>query len=67
MSAQLARRFLILGAPGSGKSTIAERIIKTYALPHIVVGNLLRQQIQQRSGNVSFEFFCLIFIIIFFH
>lgn len=51
MAAQIARRLVILGAPGSGKGTIATRIAKTYGMPYIVVGDLLRQQIQQRSDD----------------
>lgn len=50
MAAQIARRLLILGAPGSGKGTIATRISQTYGFSHVVVGDLLRQQILQRSG-----------------
>ena len=50
MAAQIARRLLILGAPGSGKGTIATRISQTYGISHVVVGDLLRQQILQRSG-----------------
>ncbi|CAF1402111.1 unnamed protein product [Rotaria socialis] len=49
MSAHIARRLVILGAPGSGKGTIASRIVKTYGMPHIVVGDLLRQHIQRKS------------------
>jgi len=49
MSSQIARRLVILGAPGSGKGTIASRIVKSYGMPHIVVGDLLRQHIQRKS------------------
>jgi len=49
MASQFARRLIILGAPGSGKGTIASRIVKTYGMPHIVVGDLLRQNIQQKT------------------
>jgi len=49
MTSQIARRLVILGAPGSGKGTIASRIVKTYGMPHIVVGDLLRQHIQRKS------------------
>jgi adenylate kinase family enzyme len=55
MSSQIARRLVILGAPGSGKGTIASRIVKTYGMPHIVVGDLLRQHIQKNTGKC---FFC---------
>ncbi|CAF0975873.1 unnamed protein product [Adineta steineri] len=51
MTSQIARRLLILGAPGSGKGTIASRIAKTYGTPHIVVGDLLRQHIQRKSDE----------------
>ena len=51
MAAQIARRLVILGAPGSGKGAIASRIVKSYGMPYIVVGDLLRQHIQQKSGN----------------
>ena len=49
MTTQIARRLVILGAPGSGKGTIASRIVKTYGMPHIVVGDLLRQHIQRKT------------------
>jgi adenylate kinase family enzyme len=53
MTSQIARRLVILGAPGSGKGTIASRIVKTYGMAHIVVGDLLRQHIQRQSGKLS--------------
>jgi len=56
MTSHIARRLIILGAPGSGKGTIAGRIVKTYGMPHIVVGDLLRQHIQRKSGKL----FCII-------
>jgi adenylate kinase family enzyme len=55
MATQIARRLVILGAPGSGKGTIAARIVKTYGMPHIVVGDLLRQHIQRKSGIYIFS------------
>jgi adenylate kinase family enzyme len=60
MASQIARRLVILGAPGSGKGTIASRIVKTYGMSHIVVGDLLRQHIQRKSGNFNIH-------MIFFH
>lgn len=57
MTSQIARRLVILGAPGSGKGTIASRIIKTYGMPHIVVGDLLRQHVQKKSGKFYFDIF----------
>jgi adenylate kinase family enzyme len=55
MTSHIARRLIILGAPGSGKGTIAGRIVKTYGMPHIVVGDLLRQHIQRKSGKFFFS------------
>ena len=57
MTSQIARRLVILGAPGSGKGTIPSRIIKTYGMPHIVVGDLLRQHVQKKSGKFYFYIF----------
>ena len=57
MATHIARRLVILGAPGSGKGTIASRIVKRYGMPHVVVGDLLRQHIQRQSGKfLSFTF-----------
>ena len=53
MASQIARRLVLLGAPGSGKGTIASRIVKTYGVSHIVVGDLLRYYIKQKSGACS--------------
>lgn len=55
MASNIARRLVILGAPGSGKGTIASRIVKTYGMPHIVVGDLLRSHIQRKTGNAFFS------------
>jgi adenylate kinase family enzyme len=57
MTSHIARRLVILGAPGSGKGTIASRIVKTYGMPHIVVGDLLRQHIQRKTRNLSSNYF----------
>lgn len=54
MTSHIARRLVILGAPGSGKGTIASRIVKTYGMAHIVVGDLLRQSIQEKSSKWFF-------------
>ena len=46
-------RTLILGAPGSGKGTIASRIVRDYGLLHLSSGDLLRAQIAAgtKAGN----------------
>ena len=36
---------LLLGAPGSGKGTIASRIVRDFGLLHLSSGDLLRAQI----------------------
>ncbi len=38
-------RMLILGAPGSGKGTIASRIVRDFGLLHLSSGDLLRAQV----------------------
>ena len=38
-------RIVILGAPGSGKGTQAENIVKKYQIPHISTGELLRAEV----------------------
>lgn len=38
-------RAVIIGAPGSGKGTISDRIVKTFGFLHISSGDILRQNI----------------------
>ena len=42
-------RIVMLGAPGSGKGTQAQRIQKEYGLPQISTGDLLRQAVADRT------------------
>lgn len=42
--------FIILfGAPGSGKGTVSELLVKQYGFVHLSVGNLLREEVRKRS------------------
>ncbi|XP_063313284.1 GTP:AMP phosphotransferase AK3, mitochondrial isoform X2 [Pelobates fuscus] len=50
MAARLLFRAVIMGPPGSGKGTISDRIVKTFALQHLSSGDLLRLNIQKKTG-----------------
>ncbi len=51
-------KIILLGAPGAGKGTYASRLKKTYNIPHISTGDLLRESIknQTESGLQAKEF-----------
>ena len=51
-------RMLILGAPGSGKGTIAKRIVRDFGLLHLSSGDILRAQIAAgtKAGIKAKEF-----------
>lgn len=42
-------RSIIFGAPGSGKGTISERIIKQFVIKHISSGDILRSNIANKT------------------
>jgi adenylate kinase len=42
-------RIVLLGAPGSGKGTQSELLVKAYGIPHISTGDLLREAVAKRT------------------
>ncbi|CAG0922787.1 unnamed protein product [Notodromas monacha] len=43
-------RAVILGAPGSGKGTISERIVKIFKMKHFSSGDMLRSQMSAKTA-----------------
>ena len=44
-------RTIIIGPPGCGKGTISERILKDFGMLHISSGDLLRSQMEKKTGQ----------------
>jgi adenylate kinase len=42
-------RIVLLGAPGSGKGTQSEMLVKAYGVPHISTGDLLREAVAKAT------------------
>jgi len=42
-------RAVIMGAPGSGKGTIAKRIVTDFDMKYVVSGDILRSQVKQKT------------------
>ncbi len=51
-------RLVILGAPGSGKGTHTYKIAKKYNLKHVVVGDVVKQEIRNKTalGKIMYEY-----------
>ncbi len=43
-------RLLLIGAPGAGKGTQAERLAKHFGIAHISSGDLLRQHVMDQTS-----------------
>lgn len=43
------KRIILMGGPGSGKSTYAEFLVKRFSIEHIYPGGMLRQEIEKGS------------------
>ena len=43
-------RLLLIGAPGAGKGTQAERLAKRFGITHISSGDLLRQHVREQTS-----------------
>ncbi|XP_067935978.1 GTP:AMP phosphotransferase AK3, mitochondrial-like [Watersipora subatra] len=48
-AARTLLKAVIMGPPGSGKGTIAERIVKDFGLKHLASGDLLRSQVMSKT------------------
>lgn len=44
-------RAVIMGPPGSGKGTVSARIIKHFGVKHLSSGDLLRDNMQKKTGG----------------
>ncbi|ELL44436.1 adenylate kinase [Spiroplasma melliferum] len=43
------RNFILLGAPGSGKGTQSDHLVKKFGFTHISTGNIIRDNIKQKT------------------
>lgn len=47
---QHLRRFIINGAPGSGKGTISAWVVRDFKVQYLAAGDLLRSNIARKTG-----------------
>ena len=48
-------RIVMLGGPGSGKSTYAEYLIKHFDITHIYPGDMLRKEMEKSAKELDFK------------
>lgn len=53
MSLHKIFRAVIMGPPGSGKGTVSGRITKSFGLKHISSGDILRANINAKTGKTA--------------
>lgn len=51
MSLHKIFRAVIMGPPGSGKGTVSARITKSFGLKHVSSGDILRANINAKTGK----------------
>lgn len=56
MAAAKRSLFLIMGAPGGGKGTIAKYIVRDYAMKHVSTGDLLRSEISSGKNEEAAKY-----------
>lgn len=47
---KIAKNIIIFGAPGGGKGTICNKLVKDFQFTHISTGNLLRNQVAKNTA-----------------
>ena len=56
-------KLILLGPPGSGKGTVAERLIQDFNLKHIAPGDIFREEKAQKMSMIL-DILIIIFLII---